>query len=199
MGKRQNRNTVLAVVIVAILAIVVLSVSGLVQMDWSQSTDSGSVFSATITAYKDGQPVSSPIIMGAFTRGGEPIDSLVVKVVWTSTGEAVVWSTFSLTGSLKITRLWDDGEHNPRYVSSYSTSFVSRIQSDEWSKTLVLGTDICKAITIQDGGWILRFDIELIGTVEDTIGQLLTDTINFAGSATISYVSGYGLDGYAEW
>lgn len=201
MGRKTGKfNLLLVAVIIGIVGISAFSINAIAQMDWTQTgEETGSNFNGSITAYKDGEPVSAPILMGAFARAGDPLDSLVVKVGWVSTGDSVDWSTFDLEGTLLVTRLWDDGEHNPRYVTSYTTTFTSGVETSEWTKTLVLGSDICNANTIQDGGWILQFKVTIVATVQDTIGQTLTDNIEFHGSATIDYTSDFGITGYTEW
>lgn len=202
MGKRQNKNMVYVVVIITIISIVALSASGVVQMSWTESTDTGSIFSGTLTAYKDGQPVSEPIVMGSFVKDGVVIDSLVLNLGWVSTGSSVDWNTFTLSGSFVVTRLlWnpDDENFNPRWVSAFSTSFTSTEKDDTWSQTMILGDDICTAASIIDGGWQLQFEIVLTATVMDTIGVELTDSVTFGASANIGYTSDYGLEGYAEW
>lgn len=201
MGRKTGKfNLLLVAVIIGIVGISAFSINAIAQMDWSKTgEETGSNYTGSITAYKDGEPISEPILMGAFARSGTPIDSLVLKIGWVSTGESLDWSTFNLEGTVRVSRLWDDGEHNPRYVSTYSTTFTSGVETGDWTKTLVLGTDICKASTIQDGGWILKFEVWLEATVQDTLGQPLTETVHFAGTATIDYTSDFGLTGYAEW
>ena len=198
MGRKtgKTKNIFLVIIVLGVISIAALSASGLAQMDWTKTgEETGSVFSGTITAYKDGQPVSTPILLGSFTRGEQPIDSLVLDIHWVSTGDSVDWSTFNLDGSVKVGFLND----YDNYLTEYSTTFTSVEHTGDWSKILVLGTDICKPNNILSGGWLLKFEVTLTGSVEDTIGQTLSDTVHFAGTTTISYISDYSLDGYAEW
>lgn len=188
---RNRKNIFLGIMVIAILGVVVLSASGIVQMRWEETgSETGTTVSITITGYKDGQPVTENPIYSSYMRGGVEIDSFVVVVNWVSTGTGdVVWSTFSLNGSFKVEQLIFIGG-NPRYVTRAGPYIIgSTIPSSTWTKTLVLGTDVCTSATMVDDAWLLRFSGSVTGSIDELGGVTLSDTFTFPmGSVTIDFL-----------
>ena len=191
MARGRKINPLCVVGAVVIVGILLFSLSGTLGMFFSEETTSGSMYSATLTAYSDGKPVQEPLIMGSFTEGGVSIDSIVVDVWWTSMGDSIDWTTFSLVGVLNVYCL--DGQGN--WFLEHTASLTSVEADGSWSQTTNLGTDICRAENIYYDGWELKFELTLTGTVKDTIGQIWDDVIVFEGHTNIIYASGFNMDG----
>jgi len=192
--RRDDKRLPLGIIIIVVIVIAALSASKPVQMDWTETgEETGTAFSAMITAYNDGEPVGEPIVMAGYERGGLPIDSFVIAVTWTSTGTGDIdWSTFSLTGSFKVSFL---NEYD-NYIKEYETSITSFEPSATWSKTLVLGTDICKIENMVYGGWFLEFRGSMTGTVDTIAGLPLSDTITLPpGTVFVDYTTEFNLSG----
>ena len=178
------------------IGVVAISITKPIQMEWTETgAETGTALSMTITAYKDGSPVGEPLILAGFERGGLEIDSFVVVVSWNSTGSANIdWSTFDLTGSMRVSYL----NKYDKYIKEYETSITSAEPSSTWTKTLVLGTDVCKMENFIYGGWFLEWTGSITGTVDTTEGVPLTDTFTLpTGTVWIEYVTEYKLE--SDW
>lgn len=194
MVKKKNKIPIAVVVIALVVGVLALSLTGYLEMDWEEQTNA-SLYGASVTAYYQGEPVSESIIMGGFTRGDTAIDEIVVRVHWSVTGESVDLDTFRIVGTITASH----GVEGAGWIEDVSYGFSTTGIDGVYTKALVLGTDICHGSDIVDGGWDIKFEIELVATIKDTLGRTLTDNVSFSGRALIEYDSNFILNGYVEY
>lgn len=184
---------VMVVLIIVLLVVGAFALTKDIEFEWTKTGENtGSDFSASIVAYNNGVPVSEPVVMGSFTRSGAMVDSFVVTITWHGSGSGVDWATFGLLGSFRVSYL---NEYD-NYMSEFDATFSGLNVDGSWTKTLVLGTDVCKMENILYGGWFLEFRATLDASVEDVAtGTVLTDSVSFAGTVNILFDSEFNLDG----
>lgn len=215
-----NKNLLIVIVLGVIIVGAVLSQDSYLVVKDDLAYDSGSQSSVTcgVYGYRDGEFIPIPVenvLLSPFRIGEEEFAEIAPRVDWVSTGDAIDWATFSLTGSMEIKYLkeeWVEPEREGsegywRGVWYHVTTipFSSLIASDSWFQVFVLGTDLCisdhyiaerkTGIHAGESGWGYAFSGSVDGTVYDEFGGgPLTDSASFGGlSIWITYVATYSI------
>ena len=220
MREVGNRNLVAIVFCVIILVAVLANQESYLalnkELDYGSDTQSSVTYG--VYGYRDGEFISIPIedvLLSPFRIGEEEFEEIAPRVDWTSTGEAIDWSTFTLTGSMKISFLneyWKDAPQHPdggywdtEWIEFTNIDFSSTVASDSWFQSFVLGTDLCTSghfiedrktgTHVGEDGWQYAFSGSVTGTVYDEFGGgPLMDTASFGGLGIwITYVATYGI------